>query len=198
MRAHAPLLHRIGDAHGVPPGIIVALWGIESEYGTKMGTYSVIGALATLAYNGRRPKYFRSELLAALKILAQGHITPERMVGSWAGAMGQCQFMPSSFLAMAADGDGDGKRDIWGSRADVFASAANYLRKSGWRSGLRWGEEITGQPTTPAPPGGRIVRPEGAGGRVYRATANFNVIRRWNPSDYFALAVGLLSDRVAA
>jgi membrane-bound lytic murein transglycosylase B len=197
-RANAALLTRIGDSYGVPPKVIVALWGIESHYGTKMGTFSVVGALATLAYNGRRPKYFRAELLAALKILAQGHITPERMLGSWAGAMGQCQFMPTSFLALAVDGDGDGKRDIWGSKADVFASAANYLRKSGWHQGVGWGEEVTGQPGAAAPPGGRIVTPEGAGGRTYRTTANFNAIRRWNPSDFFALAVGILSDRIAA
>ncbi len=197
LQANAALLKGIGDAYGVPPAIIVALWGVESQYGTKMGTYSVIGALATLAYNGRRPKFFRAELLAALKILAQGHITPERMLGSWAGAMGQCQFMPTSFLARAVDGDGDGRRDIWGSRADVFASAANYLRKAGWRPGMGWGEEVTGQRGVSAPPGGRLVTPEGAGGRVYRVTANFAAIRRWNPSDFFALSVGILSDRLA-
>ncbi|TXL72183.1 lytic murein transglycosylase [Vineibacter terrae] len=197
-RANAALLNRIGDSYGVPPKVIVALWGIESHYGTKMGTFSVVGSLATLAYNGRRPKYFRAELLAALKILAQGHITPDRMVGSWAGAMGQCQFMPTSFLALAVDGDGDGKRDIWGSKADVFASAANFLRKSGWQQGVGWGEEVTGKPGATAPAGGRVVTPEGAGGRTYLTTANFKAIRRWNPSDFFALAVGILSDRIAA
>jgi membrane-bound lytic murein transglycosylase B len=197
LRANAALLERIGNAHGIPAALIVALWGIESHYGTRMGTFSVIGALTTLAYNGRRPKFFRAELLAALKILAQGHITPERMLGSWAGAMGQCQFMPTSFLASAVDGDGDGRRDIWGNKADVFASAANYMRKAGWQAGLRWGEEVTGGAVPAAPPGGRIVTPEGAGGRIYRTTANFSAIRRWNPSDFFALAVGILSDRVS-
>lgn len=197
-RANAALLRRVGDAYGVAPHLIVALWGVESHFGTKMGTFSVIGALATLAYHGRRPKFFRAELLAALKILAEGHITPDRMLGSWAGAMGQCQFMPSSFLASAADGDGDGRRDIWGNKADVFASSANFMRKAGWRAGDRWGEDITGRPGGAAPPGGRIVRPEGAGGRVYRTTANFTAIRRWNPSDFFALAVGILSDRIVA
>ncbi len=195
LRANAALLSRISDSYGVPSNVIVALWGIESNYGTRMGTFLVVGALATLAYNGRRPKYFRAELMAALKILAQGHITPERMLGSWAGAMGQCQFMPTSFLALAVDGDGDGKRDIWGTKADVFASAANYLRKSGWQASQRWGEEVTGQSSAGA--GGRLVTPEGAGGRTYRVTSNFNAIRRWNPSDFFALAVGILSDRVA-
>jgi len=194
LRSNAALLSRISDSYGVPANVIVALWGIESHYGTKMGTFLVVGALATLAYHGRRPKYFRAELMAALKILAQGNITPERMLGSWAGAMGQCQFMPTSFLSLAVDGDGDGKRDIWGSKADVFASAANYLRKAGWQAGQRWGDEVTGQPT--AGVGGRLVTPEGAGGRTYRVTSNFNAIRRWNPSDFFALAVGILSDRV--
>lgn len=197
LRTHQALLARTGGPHGIPANLIVALWGIESNYGTRMGTFSVIGALATLAYNGRRPKFFRAELLAALKILAQGHITPERMLGSWAGAMGQCQFMPTSFLASAVDGDGDGRRDIWGSTADVFASTANYMRKAGWRAGMSWGEEVTGRAPAAAPPGGRIVTPEGAGGRVYRTTANFAAIRRWNPSDFFALAVGILSDRIA-
>jgi membrane-bound lytic murein transglycosylase B len=197
LRANATLLGRTGDAYGIPPNLIVALWGVESHFGTKMGTFSVIGALATLAYHGRRAKFFRAELLAALRILAQGHITPDKMLGSWAGAMGQCQFMPTSFLALAVDGDGDGRRDIWGSKADVFASTANFLRKAGWRPGLRWGDEVTGQPAGAAPSGGRIVRPEGAGGRVYRTTANFNALRRWNPSDFFALAVGILSDRIA-
>jgi membrane-bound lytic murein transglycosylase B len=196
-RTNGALLERVGSTYGIPSGLIVALWGIESHYGTRMGTFPVVGALATLAYNGRRPKFFRAELLAALKILAQGHITPERMLGSWAGAMGQCQFMPTSFLASAMDGDGDGRRDIWASRADVFASAANYMRKAGWQSGMRWGEEVTGRGGVTAPPGGRIVAPEGAAGRLYRTTANFAAIRRWNPSDFFALAVGILSDRVA-
>lgn len=197
LRANATLLARTGDAYGIPPNLIVALWGLESHYGTKMGTFPVVAALATLAYNGRRPKFFRAELIAALRILAQGHITPERMLGSWAGAMGQCQFMPSSFLALAVDGDGDGRRDIWASKADVFASTANFMRRAGWRSELRWGDEVTGRPAGGAPPGGRIVTPDGAGGRVYRVTANFNALRRWNASDFFALAVGLLSDRIS-
>jgi membrane-bound lytic murein transglycosylase B len=197
-RANAALLRRIGGAYGIPPNLIVALWGVESHFGTKMGTYSVIAALATLAYHGRRPKFFRAELLAALKILSEGHITPERMLGSWAGAMGQCQFMPSSLLASAADGDGDGRRDIWGNRADVFASTANFMRKAGWRAGETWGHQINSGAGIAAPPGERLVRPEGAGGRVYSTTANFKAIRRWNASDFFALAVGILSDRIAA
>ncbi|KAK6019951.1 hypothetical protein OSTOST_14401 [Ostertagia ostertagi] len=118
------------------------------------------------------------------------------MKGSWAGAMGQCQFIPTSFIAYAADGDGDGRKDIWTNKVDVFASIVNYLRKVGWRPGMRWGDEVsTG---TPATAGTRIVRPSGAGGPAYRTTENFKVILRWNQSDFFALAVGLLSDKIAA
>ncbi|QQS12717.1 MAG: lytic murein transglycosylase [Rhodospirillales bacterium] len=195
MRENAALLDRISGAYGVPSNVIVALWGAESLYGSRMGDFSVVAALATLAYHGRRPQFFRSELIAALRILAQGHIAPDKMIGSWAGAMGQCQFMPTSFLAYAVDGDGDGRRDIWGTRADVFASTANYLRKAGWQTGLRWGDEVPAG--TGAAAGGRIVTPEGAGGRTYRTTQNFRAILRWNQSDFFALGVGLLSDRVA-
>lgn len=196
-RENAALLSRTTGPHGVPGSVVVALWGVESNYGTRMGDFNVIAALATLAYNGRRPKYFRAELIAALRVLAGGHVPVERMVGSWAGAMGQCQFMPSSFLALAIDGDGDGKRDIWASRADVFASAANYLRKAGWKAGVRWGDEL--QPgESAAGKGDRIVTPEGATGRRYATTVNFRAIRGWNPADFFALSVGILSDRIAA
>jgi membrane-bound lytic murein transglycosylase B len=196
-RENAALLSRTTGPHGVPAEIVVALWGVESNYGTRMGDFNVIGALATLAYNGRRTKYFRAELIAALRILAGGHVPFERMLGSWAGAMGQCQFMPTSFLALAIDGDGDGKRDIWGSRADVFASAANYLRKAGWKAGVRWGAELQSGESM-AGKGDRIVTPEGPGGRRYATTMNFRAIRRWNPADFFALSVGILSDRIAA
>ncbi len=196
-RENAQLLMRTTGPYGVPAEIVVALWAVESNYGTRMGDFNVIGALATLAYHGRRPQYFRAELIAALRVLAGGHVSFDKMVGSWAGAMGQCQFMPSSFLALAVDGDGDGKRDIWGSRADVFASAANFLRKAGWRAGLRWGEELQVGETL-AGKGDRIVTPEGANGRRYATTANFRAIRGWNPADFFALSVGILSDRIAA
>ncbi|MBX3501095.1 MAG: lytic murein transglycosylase [Alphaproteobacteria bacterium] len=196
-RENAALLSRTTGPHGVPAAVVVALWGVESNYGTRMGDFNVIAALATLAYNGRRTKYFRAELIAALRVLAGGHVPFERMVGSWAGAMGQCQFMPSSFLALAVDGDGDGKRDIWGSRADVFASAANYLRKAGWKAGVGWGAELRPGESM-AGKGDRIVTPEGPGGRRYATTVNFRAIRRWNPADFFALSVGILSDRIAA
>ena len=136
------LLTKIGKKFGVQPRYIVALWGIETDFGRVTGGFSVIDALATLAFDGRRSKYFRGELLNALEILQQGHITPKAMVGSWAGAMGQSQFMPSSFKAYAIDGDGDGKRDIWGTKADVFSSAANYLSSVGWRDDQTWGRRV--------------------------------------------------------
>ena len=126
----------------MPASIVVALWGIESNYGTRLGDFEVVAALATLAYNDFRAQFFRSQLIAALKIVSQGHIGLHAMKGSWAGAMGQCQFIPTSFLAYAADGDGDGRMDIWTNKADVFASIVNYLRRVGWRPGLSWGEEV--------------------------------------------------------
>jgi len=126
------LLDEISAKYGVPPQYIIALWAIETSYGNNTGGFSIIESLATLAYDGRRSEYFRGELMKALKIIDQGHIAAYDMEGSWAGAMGQCQFMPSSFLAYAVDYDGDGKRDIWNTQADVFASIANYLHSSGW------------------------------------------------------------------
>lgn len=189
-------IDRFAVPAGIPSSVVVALWGIESNYGTRLGDFEVVPALATLAYNGFRAQFFRSQLIAALKILSQGHIGLHAMKGSWAGAMGQCQFIPTSFLAYAADGDGDGRMDIWTNKADVFASITNYLRRVGWRPGLRWGDEVG--PGTPAGAGTRIVKPAGPGGPTYLTTENFRVILRWNQSDFFALAVGLLSDRIAA
>ncbi len=139
---HYQELRRIGEQYGVQPRFIVALWGVESNFGANMGRFSVIDALSTMAYEGRREEFFRKETMAALQILEQGHIKPEEMKGSWAGAMGQCQFMPSSFLAYAADGNSDGKKDIWGSKSDVFASTANYLSQSGWDDKYTWGRQV--------------------------------------------------------
>ena len=137
------LLDRISNESGVPPQYIIALWGIETSYGENTGNFNVIPALATLAYDGRRSGYFKGELINALKILDQGHISLAQMKGSWAGAMGQNQFMPSSFLSYSADGDGDGKRDIWNSLPDVFASSARYLNEGGWRADQKWGREVS-------------------------------------------------------
>ena len=141
-RENRNLLKEIGDNFGVQPRFIVALWGIETDFGRVTGGFKVIPALATLAYDGRRSSYFRGELLSALQILNEGHIAPKDMFGSWAGAMGQSQFMPSSFLTYAVDYNGDGRRDIWTTPADVFASAANYLAKSGWRADQTWGRRV--------------------------------------------------------
>jgi membrane-bound lytic murein transglycosylase B len=189
------LIERFAVPAGVPPETVTALWGIESNYGTRLGDFEVVPALATLVFNNFRAAFFRQQLIAALRILSQGHVGLHDMKGSWAGAMGQCQFIPTSFLAYAADGDGDGRRDIWTNRADVFASVVNYLRNAGWRPGLRWGDEVPAN--TVAGAGQRIVKPAGANGPTYRTTHNFRAILRWNQSDFFALAVGLLSDRIA-
>ena len=190
------LISRFAGAAGIPEPTVVALWGIKSNYGTRLGDFEVVDALATLVYNNFRAQFFRQQLIAALKILAQGHISFDAMKGSWAGAMGQCQFIPTSFLAYAADGDGDGRMDIWTNKADVFASICNYLRRVGWKPGLSWGQEVPAG--TGAGQGQRIVRPAGAGGPPFLTTANFQAVLRWNQSDFFALAVGLLSDKIAA
>ncbi len=141
-KKHKDILDKTARKYGVPAQYIVALWGIETSYGNNTGGFNVIEALATLAYDGRRSKFFRSELINALKIIDAGHISYDKMKGSWAGAMGQNQFMPSSFNRLAVDGNRDGKRDIWTSLPDVFASTANYLNKSGWIEDQRWGRRI--------------------------------------------------------
>src|SRR5262245_51131921 len=161
IKENRALVDRFAAPAGIPTSVVVALWGIESNYGTRLGDFEVVPALATLAYNNFRAQFFRGQLIAALRIVSQGHIGLHQMKGSWAGAMGQCQFIPTSFLAYAADGDGDGRKDIWTNKADVFASIVNYLARVGWRAGLPWGQEVSagggGQ-------GGRIVRPAGATG----------------------------------
>lgn len=165
------LLREISQKYGVQPEYIVALWGMESNFGEQTGGFSVVQALATLAYDGRRSAYFRGELLDALTILEQGHIAPDDMLGSWAGAMGQCQFMPKSFLRYAVDYNGDGHKDIWDTKADVFASIANYLSSEGWRAGAEVGSRKH--------PG-----------------ANYKVVLRWNRSHHFATAVGALARNI--
>ncbi len=221
------LLDAIASRFEVNPRVVVAIWGLETNYGSFTGNYNVIEALATLAWEGRRASFYRGELLAALRILQRGDTTPERMRGSWAGAMGHPQFMPSSFERLAVDFDGDGRRDIWDDRADALGSIGNYLAKSGWRGDERWGREVilpggidsnilgrgnrrplsewvrmgvTSADGTALPPldmQTAIVAPSGPGGQAFAVYQNFNVIRRYNPSDYYALVVGLLSDRVA-
>ena len=223
---HRDLLEPIGREYGVPPRFIVALWGIETNFGQYLGGFPVIAALATLAYDGRRSAYFRQELLNALRILEDGHITTDAMMGSWAGAMGQSQFMPSSFVRYAVDHDGDGKRDIWGTQGDVFASAANYLAQAGWRAGETWGRHVAlpagldhaltglevkktlaewqalglrradGGDLPQAAISGSVVLPGGEGGPAYLVYDNYRTIMRWNRSFYFATSVGLLADGI--
>ena len=142
LQENSSALEAVRKVYNVQPRFIVALWGIETNFGQHTGGFSVIASLATLAFDGRRSAYFRSELLNALRILEEGHIAPDAMTGSWAGAMGQSQFMPSSFVRFAIDFDGDGKRDIWTTKLDVFGSAANYLSESGWKGDQTWGRQV--------------------------------------------------------
>ena len=224
LKSHRDLLRQVSGQYGVAPKVIVALWGIESNYGQRQGEYSVIGALATLAYDGRRARYFRQELFNALRIVSEGHIRPTEMKGSWAGAMGQCQFMPSSYLKLAVDQDGDGRRDIWASLPDVFGSIANYMNKVGWKEDQIWGREVSLPATMSAKPllGTKrtvnewrrlgLRKPDGSelpsaelraeliqGGdsaHYFLTYDNFRAIMGWNNSRLFALAVGLLADRI--
>jgi membrane-bound lytic murein transglycosylase B len=141
-KRHRADLQRVATQYGVPRAVIVAIWGLESNFGRFQGVRPTVATLATLAYDGRRQTLFRDELFAALRILDSGDVAPDALRGSWAGAMGQSQFMPSSYLKWAADGDGDGRRDIWTSLPDVFASIASYLKEHGWARGQRWGREL--------------------------------------------------------
>ena len=138
-RLHQPLLDEVAGLYDVGPEYIVAFWGLETSFGRYQGKYSIIRSLATLGHDQRRAAFFTAELLKALQILDEQHVSPEAFVGAWAGAMGQSQFMPSSFLRFAVDHDGDGRKDIWSNKADVFASIANYLNKAGWKKGAGWG-----------------------------------------------------------
>ena len=212
--------------YGVPPNVVVAIWGIESNYGSNYGDIPTIDALATLGFEGRREDWARGQLLAALKILQGGDIDRAHMIGSWAGAMGQTQFLPSVFLAHAVDADGDGRRDIWGSMPDVMASTANFLARSGWQRDQPWGAEVQLPPGfdpgradtevrqssaqwaaegvrstagTPLPEfaDGAILLPAGARGPAFLVGPNFRAILRYNNSTSYALAVGLLAQRLA-
>ena len=219
-------LDAAADRYGVPAEVIAAIWGIESNFGGDMGHTPVIDALATLGFDGRREAWAREQLIGALKILQSGDIERSRMVGSWAGAMGQTQFIPSAFLAYAVDADGDGRRDLWGSMADVSASTAHFLAKSGWLPGQPWGLEVQlpegfdpgraddalRQPAatwadegvrsmdgTPLPPitQAAVFQPAGARGPAFLVGPNFRATLRYNNSTSYALAVGLLAQRLA-
>jgi membrane-bound lytic murein transglycosylase B len=228
LRQNAALMQAVQDRYGVGTGVVIAIWGVESSFGQKTGDYPVIEALATLAWQTPRGAFFRAELIAALHILESGDITAGRMTGSYAGAMGQPQFMPTSYLRYAVDFEGNGRRDIWGSKADTLASIANYLAKAGWRPGQGWGEQVTVPPGFDAGIAGRdnrrpvaewarlgvrrlggraftngdmqaaLLLPDGAGGEAFLAYPNFTAIRRYNASDYYAIAVGLIGDSVTA
>ena len=143
LNEHQPLLTKIGQEYGVQPRFIVALWGNESNFGRIQGSYPVLSALASLAFEGRREALFKKQFMAALTILQEGHITLKDFNGSWAGAMGQSQFIPTSFLQYAVDYDGDGRKDIWGTPADVFASIANFLSSEGWLVDQTWGRQVS-------------------------------------------------------
>jgi membrane-bound lytic murein transglycosylase B len=225
------LLTAVEQRFGVPPGPILGIWGLESDYGQSTGGFNVIEALATLSWEGRRAAFFRGELMDALKILDHGDISVERMTGSYAGAMGQPQFMPDSFLKFAVDFSGNGKRDIWSDPGDIFASVANYLARSGWTDRLPWGVParlpagfdaglagrdnrkrvdewarlgvVSAGAALPADAMVAVILPGGqAGGPAGQAFLachpNFLAIRRYNPSDFYCLSVGLIGDRVTA
>jgi membrane-bound lytic murein transglycosylase B len=222
------LLERVRHRFGVDPGVITGIWGLESSFGAGMGDFHVVEALATLAWEGRRTGFFRGELIAALRILENGDVSPAHMLGSYAGAMGQPQFMPSSYLRYAVDFEGHGRRDIWTSKPDVLGSIANYLAQSGWRGGEPWGQPVAlpagfdriatgrderrpvgewvrlgvrpadGRPLSRADASAAVLLPDGPSGEAFLVYANFSAIRRYNPSDYYALAVGLLGDALVA
>ncbi len=224
LRRYKTWLGRIERQYQVQRRFIVALWGIESSYGRHTGKHSVIQALATLAYDGRRGAYFRKELLEALKILDAGHVSLSRMKGSWAGAMGAFQFMPTSYRHFAVDADGDGRIDIWESIPDALASAANYLAKAGWKSDQTWGRPVklpekfdyalsgldTRLPLSRWQAlgvrdikGGALPRrnlqasliiADGPVGPAYLVYDNFRALLRWNRSNSFAVAVGTLAE----
>lgn len=226
MTQHAAMLKKVSSAFGVQPRFIVALWAVESDYGKYTGGYSEIGALATLAYGSSRKDFFRKELIEALRIIDDGNITAAGMTGSWAGAMGQCQFMPSSFRRYAVDFDGDGRRDIWNSQADVFASIANYLASFHWHPEQTWGREVhlpakfdarlvdlksekpldgwhrlgvrnpDGSDLPAAALNASLVAPDGVTGLTYLVYGNYKIVMRWNRSTYFATSVGVLADRL--
>lgn len=224
---HHDLFEQVQDKYGVPAHVLVSFWGMETNFGRHFGNMSVPDSLATLACDPRRSEFFTTELMAALRIIDAGDITADRMQGSWAGAMGHVQFMPSVFLRYAVDGDGDGRRDLWGSIPDAMASAGNFLRGIGWQAGQRWGREVRlpdgfayelagrgnrkplsewsalgvttafGESLPETDVDAALLIPSGHSGPAFLVYDNFNVIMRWNRSEFFALSVGHLADRIA-
>lgn len=222
----APTLAAIEREFGVDPAVVVAIWGVETDYGRIFGRRPLVTSLATLSCFGRRQDFFRGEFFHALKILEDGHVAPERLVGSWAGAFGHTQFMPSTFRRLAVDFDGDGRRDLMDSIPDALASTANYLRRAGWRSGETWGVEVilpAGFDTRQAgrrnktsvgewvrrgvrradgqafPAGDRqagLILPAGREGPAFLVFRNFDAIHSYNPAESYALAIAHLADRI--
>ncbi len=225
LRAQGGTFSAIEARYGVSAEIVCAIWGLESRFGARRGDAPVISALATLAYDGRRGAFFEQQLIAALKILERGDVTVGNMRGSWAGAMGHTQFIPTSYQAFAVDFDGDGRRDIWSNDpTDALASAANYLKRNGWTTGRPWGAEVI-LPASYSGPFGRSARqsasalsaaglrradgramsslgsagiliPAGRGGPAFAVTSNFGVLLRYNNAENYALGLGHLSDRI--
>ncbi|MDP2433567.1 MAG: lytic murein transglycosylase [Pseudomonadota bacterium] len=223
---HRALLDEAQTRYGVPASVLVAFWGLETNYGGYLGDFPIPAALATLAFDPRRAGFFRQELLQSLRIIEAGHVAAADMKGSWAGAMGQVQFMPSTYLRYAVDGDGDGHKNLWTSLPDAFHSAAHFLRELGWRPGELWGREVRlpanfdgesahpkvkktvnawarlgvtqadGSPLPESDLAGAIVLPQGQAGPAFLVYRNFEVIMGWNRSLKYALAVGHLSDRL--
>lgn len=226
MREHEGVLVQISNKYGVPPSVIVALWGIETQHGNFKGKTSIIKALSTLAFDGRRRDFFTKELFHAFDILEAGHVALEHFIGSWAGAMGHCQFMPSSFKSYAVDWDGDGRADIWHSEIDAMASIANYLKHAGWKSAETWGRpvmipeefdckyispkvkktlkewqelgvcQLDGTPLPPREIKACIVTPKSDKRQVFMVYDNYKVLLKWNRSDAFAISVGMLADQL--
>lgn len=226
LRKHRRVLDRIEAHYGVEKEVVVAIWGLESAYGERRGEIPLIEAVSTLAFDGRRGAFFEAQLIAALQILQNGDVAPRSMTGSWAGAMGHTQFIPTSYLTFAVDFTGDGKRDIWSDDpTDALASTAAYLAKSGWRKGMPWGVEVTlprgfdytlasrkiqkmpgdwGAAGVKAVGGGQvpdygsasILLPAGSQGAAFMIFKNFSAIERYNAADAYVIGVGHLSDRI--
>ena len=227
LTTHRELLESIKNRYGVQPRFLIAIWGLETNFGTYKGTFPVIGAVATLAHDARRSSFFREELLHSLKIIDEGHIGIENMLGSWAGAMGQLQFMPSTFTQLAVDEDNDGRKDIWHSLPDVFGSASNFLSSYGWMPGYTWGRQVklpqdfdnnligtdtskslaawqevdvrrhNGEDLPNANISASLIQPSGSDGPSFLVYQNYKAILRWNRSHLYAMAVCRLADRIA-
>ncbi|WP_137168338.1 lytic murein transglycosylase [Salinimonas lutimaris] len=227
MQKHWPMLTRLQQKYGIPPHYLVAFWGLETNFGGYKGTMPVLSSLATLACDERRSTYFTGELMTALKLAEREYLNPANMVGSWAGAMGHTQFMPSAYYKYAVDGDGDGQANLWDSEADALTSAANFLNNLGWNQGTRWGREVVlpegfdyresgygnrrsvidwkalgitqadGSALPDSTLSAYVVVPAGHEGPAFLAYQNFRVIMRWNNSEFYAIAVGELANQIA-